>query len=145
LVQTGLEILKEYFELIKENILKPKKQQNDQASYTQKLKKEDTEFHWTDSISLIERKVRAFSPKPKAFFVFRKNKVFLEGGELVQQNNQETEEPVLNRLDKSERTIELKLPGGIYKIKKVLPEGRKLIPAYDFVQGLRLKIGDVFK
>ena len=44
------------------------KQSDELASYANKILKSETRINWNESAELIERKIRAFNPKPGAWF-----------------------------------------------------------------------------
>src|SRR4030095_2477529 len=53
-------------------------QDNAQATYAPKLKREDGKIDWSEPAEVIERKIRAFNPWPGAFMKFggRNLKIF---------------------------------------------------------------------
>ncbi len=61
----GAELLLET--LSKLDSLKPRTQDNSQATHAPKLKKEDGRIDWTQSAEQIERRIRAFNPWPTTF------------------------------------------------------------------------------
>jgi methionyl-tRNA formyltransferase len=72
--------------------IKPQEQNHDQATYTQKITKIDTEINLSDNPVTNFCKIRAFTPKPGAYFFVEKNnkplrivikKAHLENGELL--------------------------------------------------------------
>ena len=144
LIQVGLGLLEEFFRELREKEVQMIPQNDDQATYTAKTKKEDTRISWKDSALSIDRKVRAYNPRPRAFFNFREKKVFVETGELLSVEGNSVE-PRIESVDREEGSINLLLSPGLYALKQVTPKGKKSMRAYDFIQGYRLKVGESFQ
>jgi methionyl-tRNA formyltransferase len=72
-------------------------QDNTQATYAPKLKREHGQINWSESAEAIERKIRAFNPWPGAFMklndenlkIFSASVIGLEGepGEILRNDN----------------------------------------------------------
>jgi methionyl-tRNA formyltransferase len=144
LVQAGLELLENFLKDAKTGKIKTQPQREEEVTATRKTQKEDTEIHWEEPARVIDRKVRAYHPKPRAFFQLRNKKIFVESGEFLSEEKG-IGSPQIESLDREEGSVTLRLPGGRYALKKVTPEGKKAMRAYDFVQGYRLKAGDAFQ
>jgi len=61
--------------IINENL-----QDGSKASYCKKIKKEDGLINWNESAVLIDRKIRAYTPWPKAYTFFKEKKLMLLHG-----------------------------------------------------------------
>ncbi len=140
LIQTGLVLLEEFLK----GPAKGTVQKEAEATYTRKTTKEDTHIDWTEDATTIDRKVRAYAPKPRAFFELKGKNIFIESGELFSvEGNKEV--PQIGALDREEGSVTLFLPKGRYTLTRVTPEGKGAMRAYDFIQGYRLKAGDPFQ
>jgi methionyl-tRNA formyltransferase len=144
LIAEGLKLLEEFFRRAASNTLQTIPQKENEATHSHKIKKEDTCFSWQDPVVMIDRKVRAYYPKPRAFFEFRGKMIFVEEGEPVSFEGHSGEVKI-DSLDREEGSVVLSLPQGEYSLKKVAPEGKSAMRAYDFLQGFRLRRGDIFK
>jgi len=143
LVEAALNILEDFLKNFPPKE-KPLPQSESQATYTKKTRKEHTRIDWQEPAETIDRKVRAYSPRPRAFFELRGKKIFVESGELLSVDGN-AERPLIGSLDREEGSVTLFLPRGRYTLHRVTPEGKSAMRAYDFIQGHRLKAGDTFE
>lgn len=92
-----------------EGKIKPTEQDENQATYTKKITKEDGLVDLEkDSPEIIERKVRAFTPWPNTYFFVNNKRIII---------------------------TEAKLENGKLIIKKIKPEGKNEMPLRDFLRG----------
>lgn len=82
--------------------------------------------------------VRAFTPWPSAYTTFRGRRVKVVSGEPVSGDG----EP--GRVVSLENGILVGTGRGLFKIERLVPEGRKEMSAQDFVRGYRLSTKDLF-
>jgi methionyl-tRNA formyltransferase len=141
LVQQALVLLEDLLNEI-HRPLKRTRQEEASATYTKKTAKEDTRIDWAEDARTIDRKVRAYQPRPRAYFELRGKKIFVESGELVAAEGNGSVR--IGSLEREEGSVTLFLPKGRFTLKRVTPEGKGVMRAYDFVQGYRLKAGDPF-
>ncbi len=122
--------------------LTPRPQHDRDATFAPVLKKEDGLIDWSLSAPAIERRVRGFQPWPNAYTSFHSKGLTIWRAE-----------PVSSRTDT--------LPGEIIvargddllvscgeqtalRLLEVQPEARKRLSVRDFINGLRVKVGDRF-
>ncbi len=91
--------------------IKPIPQDHGKATYTKKITKKDGEINLNESPEIIERKIRAFTPWPGAYFFIGGKRIIITEAEI----------------DKN----------GALKIKQVKPEGKKEMSFKDFLRGNR--------
>ena len=141
LAEIGAELLGET--LARLNDLTPRPQHDRDATFAPVLTKEDGLIDWSQTAFDIERRIRGFQPWPNAYTKFDSKGLILweaqpaisvtsgiangevivaQRDELVAQCGQQT----------ALRVLELQ------------PEGRKRMAARDFINGMRLKVGDRF-
>jgi methionyl-tRNA formyltransferase len=123
--------------------LTPRPQDDAQASFAPIIKKEDGLIDWTKTAAEIDRGIRGFQPWPTAHTTFNS-----KGLTIWQAQPLLTEEPgvqpgkvVVAHRDElvvqcGERTA--------LRVLEVQPEARKRLAARDFINGMRVKIGDIF-
>ena len=124
--------------------LKPQPQDEAAASCTEKLKKKDAEIDWSESAHLIERKIRAFYPHPKAFtrVLSGKKSVRLQITNACVRHSQPNgaEEPAtILKADNQELLVQC--GQGILEILQVVPEGKREMDAVEFLRGTSLQPG----
>jgi methionyl-tRNA formyltransferase len=112
------------------------RQNNAEATYAQKLERENGEIDWSEPVQTIERKIRAFDPWPGAYTFLcdgtgkdRKLKIFRAAVSAG-------ENPGLGKLILSE-TDGLIVGGGdaALQLREVQLEGKKRMNTTDFVRG----------
>jgi methionyl-tRNA formyltransferase len=141
LAKIGAELLGET--LARLDDLTPRPQHDRDATYAPVLNKEDGLIDWSLSAFDIERRIRGFQPWPNAYTSFNSKSLILweaqpsisvtsgiangevivaHGDELVVQCGEQT----------------------ALRVLEVQPEARKKMAARDFINGMRLKVGDRF-
>jgi methionyl-tRNA formyltransferase len=123
--------------------LTPRPQHDRDATFAPMLKKEDGLINWSQSAFEIERRIRGFQPWPNAYTSFNSKSLILweaqpsisvtsgiANGELIVAQGDELV------VQCGARTA--------LRVLEVQPEARKRMAARDFINGMRLKVGDRF-
>jgi methionyl-tRNA formyltransferase len=140
LSEIGAELLSETLARLGE--LTPRPQHDRDATFAPVLRKEDGLIDWSFHAAAIERRVRGFQPWPNAYTSFNSKGLTIWRAQPVSSPNPEA------------------LPGEVIvahgellvscgeqtalRLLEVQPEARKRIPVRDFINGLRVKVGDRF-
>ena len=137
LAEVGSDLMIETLRGLQVGALRARPQDNEKASLAPILKKDDGRIDFHRTADDIYNRLRGFQPWPGAFTVFRgKNlnvwqakatKHELPGGQI--------------RLD-NDRLIVGCAKGTSLELLEVQPEGKKRMPAHDFVQGYRPRDGE---
>lgn len=146
LSRLGAELLAKTLPFYLDGKIKPKPQNNSQATYTKIIKKEDGKIDWQKSAEEIERQIRAFMPWPGVFCFWPKND--------RSEQKELTNSPIEMRLKIIEASVAkdvTKLPPGQTKktnhtaivgcahgnleLKKIQLEGKKIQTIADFLKG----------
>ena len=105
--------------------IEAKTQDESKATYTKIIKKEDGKIDWSEPAERIEKQIRAFYPWPGSFTFWQKN--------------DKTFRVKFLKADVSKNKISSKLCFKCGKdyliIKKLQPEGKKIMAAEDFLRG----------
>lgn len=141
LAEIGATVLGET--LARLNELTPRPQHDRDATYAPILKKEDGLIDWSQSACDIERRIRGFQPWPNAYTTFNSKSLILweaqpsisvtsgiANGELVVAHGDEL-------------VVQCGAKTAL-RVLEVQPEARKRMAARDFVNGMRVKVGDRF-
>ena len=125
------------------HVLTPRPQHDRDATYAPVLKKEDGLIDWSLSAFDIERRIRGFQPWPNAYTSFNSKSLILWEAQpsiSVTSGTVNGEVIVAHRdelvVQCGERTV--------LRVLEVQPEARKKMAARDFINGMRLKVGDRF-
>ena len=141
LSETGAELLSET--LARLDDLTPQPQDDTQASFAPIIKKEDGLIDWSRPAAVIERAIRGFQPWPAAYTTYNSKGLTIWEAQpmLVMSPSVQPGEVVVALRD------ELVIQCGnqtALRVLEVQPEARKRLAARDFINGMRVKIGDRF-
>jgi methionyl-tRNA formyltransferase len=112
-------------------------QQNEEASYAPKLKKEELIIDWQRGAVKIHNQIRALSPRPGARTYFRNKELMITRAEL----GGEILHPGL--LVVQDKRLHVGTGNGSLVLREVKPEGKRVISALDFINGYRIVKGEV--
>jgi len=123
-------------------------QDGSQASYAQKILKEDTFIHWDNPVSLVHNHIRAMSPRPGASFSLSvpgetpglNRQIRLQALPGVPRQGEARQTPSGRILGLSGGMLSIACADGIYLIPSVKPEGRQWMDAAAFCCGYLNKI-----
>jgi methionyl-tRNA formyltransferase len=114
--------------------IKPLKQIDAISSYSPKIKKSDGFVDFDDAL-VIDRKYRAFMPWPGIYT----NEFKIIGMELIDIDSKNTKGQILEISD----GVVIGCKKGKIKLIKIQAPGKRAVDAIDYVNGKRLKVGDV--
>ena len=124
-----------------ENIT-PVKQDHSRATYAPPLKKEERKIDWNMCVSDIYNRFRALKIWPGIFTTFRGKLLKIHEMEIVQFNiTSDIPNGTVVVIDDS--GIIVKVRNGFIRLKLLQLEGGKKIDARDFVNGYKIKRGDI--
>lgn len=141
LSETGAELLSETLARLDE--LTPQPQDHTQASFAPIIKKEDGLIDWSRPAGDIDRAIRGFQPWPTAYTTFNSKGLTIWEAQplLVMSPGVQPGEVVVALRD--ELVIQCGKQTAL-RVLEVQPEARKRLAARDFINGMRVKIGDRF-
>jgi methionyl-tRNA formyltransferase len=120
----------------------PRPQNDVEATYSAALKKEAGEIDWQLPAADIERRVRAFQPWPGAYTTLNGRRLeIVEAVALSKQEERRAGEVVA--LKQSATPFGVSTGEGILGIARVQLQGKRALPAVDFLRGQRQLIGAV--
>lgn len=119
----------------------PREQDNTKASLAPILKKEDGRFDWSMAAAMIERRVRGFQPFPTTFTSFQGKKLTLWRAEIADVQSEEVQPGTV--LQASRDGLVIAFGEGALRIIEIQTEGRRRMTVGDFLNGIKLKEGDL--
>jgi methionyl-tRNA formyltransferase len=141
LSETGAELLSETLARLDE--LTPVPQDHTQATFAPIIKKDDGLIDWTKSAAVIERAIRGFQPWPTAHTTYHaKGLTIWEAQALLTVSPGIPPGEVIVAL-RDELVVQCGNRTAL-RVLEVQPEARKRLAARDFINGMRVKIGDRF-
>lgn len=134
-------------EKIEEGKIKRIPQEYKLVSYARKMTKQDGEITWSDKGEKIYNLIRGTTPDPGAFTYYKGKKLKITQARFLSnyQNEVEITPSIPGGVVKIEKDSLLISTGdkGIIRILKVIPPGAKELSAQQFVNGYKIKVGDV--
>lgn len=115
-------------------------EQNDQeATYTKMLTKQDGRFDWNKDAASLERQIRAFYPWPGSFAKIE-NKTF----KIISVDILETANKNPGEIFLVDHRLAVACGQGALLIKKIQPEGKNVLTGQEFINGYGHLIGKTF-
>jgi len=141
LAEIGAALLGETLRKLDE--LTPRPQHDRDATFAPILKKEDGLIDWSQSAFVIERRIRGLQPWPNAYTTFNARGLTIWDAQpsLSVTSGIANGEVIVAQRDElvvqcGQRTA--------LRVLEVQPEARKRLAARDFINGMRVKVGDRF-
>ena len=103
------------------NKIEPKKQDDNKASYTKILSRQEGEIDLNKSAIEIERKIRAFYPWPGTWFYLNKKRIKIIKAKAIEK----------------EQKTSIKTGNGFLLLEIIQPEGKKSMTGEEFFRGYR--------
>ena len=130
LAKLGAELLVEILPKWFSGQIKPKTQDESQASYTKILKKEDGQIDWHKSAEVIERQIRAFTPWPGSFCFWGNKRLKIIKAKVLDINKTEPGK-VYEIGDK----IAVQTGENMLELERIQLEGKKEMDVKEFLRG----------
>ena len=141
LAEIGAELLGET--LARLDYLTPRPQHDADATFAPVLKKEDGLIDWSLSAFQIERRIRGFQPWPNAYTSFNSKSLILWEAQPAISVTSGISNGEVIVAQKDELVVQCGQRTAL-RVLEVQPEARKRMAARDFINGMRLKVGDRF-
>ncbi len=104
-------------------------QDNAQATYAPKLKREHGQIDWSESAEAIERRIRAYNPWPGAFMKIDRQNLKIFSASVVDLNGQPGE------ILRSDKDLIVATGKGALSLAEVQLEGKRRMTAGEFLRG----------
>jgi methionyl-tRNA formyltransferase len=139
--------LPKLLEKIKSGKIEKIPQDNKLATFARKMNKEDGKIDWSDKGEKVYNLIRGTIPYPGAFTYYNSRKLKITRARFLDDYQDETDvfSSKPGRVVKTEKVAILISTGdkGIIKILRLIPAGSKELTAEQFVNGYKIKTGDV--
>lgn len=128
--------------LAKIDQLKPQKQDDSQATYAPIMKKEDGKIDWNLSAAEINNRIRGFQPFPTSFGFYEDKKLTIWKAKAT-ENAASPSENVGQIIESPKGTIYVSCgKNTVLEIEELQLEGKKRMNVRDFLNGVKLKVGE---
>jgi methionyl-tRNA formyltransferase len=141
--------LPKLLEKIKSGKIEGIPQDNKLVTFARKMNKEDGKIDWSDKGEKVYNLIRGTIPYPGAFTYYNSRKLKITRARFLDDYQGEADtgssSPKSGRVVKTEKDAILISTGdkGIIKILKLIPAGSKELTAEQFVNGYKIKAGDI--
>lgn len=108
------------------------------ATFCKKIKKEDCKLDFSMSAEEVLRFVKAFSPQPAAYCYLNGSPLNVLDAELAQGRGD-----CGSVISADRRGVEVACGENSIRITVLQPSGGKIMPARDFANGRKIKVGDI--
>ena len=137
----GAEVMSKTIKIIENGELKPEKQDDSLSNYAPMLSKDLCPIDWNVSAQEVHNKVRGLSPWPVATTTINGKNLKIHRTELAGKSKGECGEVV--KADKE--LIVACGDGNAVRILVLQTEGKKAMPAGDFLRGNSIEVGTILK
>ncbi|MEX1139627.1 MAG: methionyl-tRNA formyltransferase [Bacteroidota bacterium] len=142
LAEVGAEIVLQTVRLIEMGKARPRPQDDALATPAPKLFKEDCRIVWDQSRREVHDFVRGLSPSPGAWTLFKGRLIRIYRTSLKTPEVQAGDRP--GTVARCEKDFVLQTKDGAISILEVQQEGRRRMPAQEFLRGFEIHEGDLF-
>jgi methionyl-tRNA formyltransferase len=136
----GAELLIESINKYNDGSITPVLQDNKLATLAPKIKKEDYIIDWNQDASIVNNKIRAFSPYPGAYTLVDNKRLKIFKSELNKGIDYKETGKIINL---SKEYFEVTCSHGSLKVYEIQIEGKKRMSSKDFIMGFQ-KLEGVF-
>ena len=140
LAQIGAELLLETLDGLEKGSIVPKKQDESEATHTEKITNEECELCFDESARSTHNKIRALSPFPGAFCRHCGKILKVYESRVIDEDLDGTNGEII-RLDK--QGIYVKCQSGTIVLTKLKPEGKGIMNASDLINGRKVSLGEI--
>ncbi len=146
LAYTGANLLLKTITAYASGQIKPRPQDHNRATYASRIQKEQARINWTRCGEEIHNWIRALNPRPVAFAVFRGERVRVWRSEKVSPGDQvgSARHPG-EVLEFNQARIVVRCgEGSLLALKQLQLSNRNRVSAFDFANGVGLRVGERF-
>ena len=141
LSEMGGALVLETLKRLEENTLLPTPQDNNQATFAPKLKKEEGLIRWEQSATMLWNQVRGLTPWPGTYTLLNKKRLRI----LKAQTREGSPDDVPGQVARiTDAGIEVGTGKGRLVITELQPEGKKSMSAKSFLAGYKIERGTPF-
>lgn len=135
---TGAHLIIKTLRELSENILKPISQNEEKATYAEKIAKEERLIEWCCEAAAVNNKIRALSPRPGAYTLFNGMRVKIFKAHTAGISGYHGDV-----LESGDRLTVAAGKSGLV-IEEIQPEGKRIMSGEEFARGYRVAVGDRF-
>lgn len=131
----GADLLGRALDALERGSLVPTPQPPEGVTYAKKISKSESKINWAQSAEDIHNHIRGLSPFPGAWFEMEKANEKTERIKVIRSALPEDQSAAIKNKNEDELIIECET--GCIQLLEVQREGKKSVPAKDFINGLQ--------
>jgi methionyl-tRNA formyltransferase len=135
LSKAGADLLLETLENMAKGCLKPRPQNDEEATYAPLIRREDEQIDWKRPAREIFNQIRALSPHPGAFTMYGEQMIKIWRGKQTEQNHLPEPPGTIYQLDQDGIGVVCGDKKGLL-ITEIQPAGKKRMSSADFLRGV---------
>lgn len=143
LAKLGAEVLIETLNRLNNHDIIPIPQNNELATYANKISKEEAHLNWAESAIHLERKVRAFNPTPIAYTKWQQQTLRIFEAKALALSHHYSPGTIISA---SHEGVDIATHEGALRLLRVQLPGGKVLAIHDFYNARRNQLppGDLF-
>ena len=135
----GAEAIVDSLKNLDAGLIKPQAQDAELANYAHKLHKSEAQIDWSESVEMIERKVRAFNPWPCAFSKIKDKNLKIWRAEIIDTQQLPNDHLQFGKvIQSSSEGIQVQTGQGVLNLLEIQMAGKKRLPVEQFVNATDL-------
>ena len=115
------------------------------ATYARKITKEDGHVSWQSSAKEVLQTIRALRVWPKAYSFYKTRRIIIADARALNPTNERQFSPGTIVEASREKGIIIAMKGQWVELKLLQLEGRKVLPAAEFLNGFSMEVGQVLE
>ena len=140
----GGDMLNEVLDSFENGTVHPVPQDHSKATYIKQITKQEGLINFEDPAELIERQIRACIPWPSAFTSLNGKTFKIYDADVCEDIQASDSFTAGQAVEVSKNRLIVKCGTGSLKLNEVQLEGKKRMPACDFLRGYAINTGDIF-
>lgn len=139
----GGETAAEALSLLEQGKLTPRKQQDGESCYAPLIRKSMGEIDFSGSAEEIDRRIRGMTPWPGAYTCYRGKQLKIWRAEPDNASDREKGAKPGEILEAAGDCVTVAAGRGVLRIRELQLEGKKRMPAHDFLLGVKMQPGEI--
>ena len=141
----GRDLLNETLPKIFSGDIAPEKQDDEQATFSRNILREDEKIDWNTSAREVFNKVRALDPTPGAFTYLDGNVLKIWSSEVVELEEQSSYTKVGTIIKQDKKNIYVLCGNGtVLRVHELQVSGKKRMPVVNFLSNKKDYVGTIF-
>ncbi len=137
----GADAIVDSLKNLEAGLISPQIQDAELANYAHKLHKSEAKINWSESVEVIERKIRAFNPWPCAFSKIKGKNLKIWRAEIINTHQVPSDLiPIGKVIACSSQGIQVQTGQGILNLLEIQMAGKKRLPVEQFVNATDLSL-----